>query len=371
MSTSSDFHGSLNRDVNPDEAKRFSFSRSRARGLQKAVDAAYIAQQLSIFLPAVIAQRALRGVSGMSAKPPEPEQLEKLHGRLRALLQQDLANVHEGLYPQSLLFQFPMGEYVKRIPELVRDLPNVYARRREGAYRDLPDAAADYPPYFRRTFHWQTDGYLSRRSARLYDVGVEFLFAGTADVMRRQVIPPITRFLSERRSKDPKAKRARLLDVACGTGRTLAQIHLAHPDVRLFGMDLSPYYLHESRQTLRDVDDVSLVADNAEQMPFRDGSFDIVSCVYLFHELPKNARRNVMREMRRVLAPGGLLVIEDSAQWSESADLGFSLERFPQEFHEPFYQDYLKDPLEDALTECGFEVQAVEGHFVAKVVVAR
>jgi hypothetical protein len=31
----------------------------------------------------------------------------------------------------------------------------------------------------------------------------------------------------------------------------------------------------------------------------------------------------------------------------------------------------LKDPLEDALKECGFEVQSVESHFVAKVVVAR
>jgi ubiquinone/menaquinone biosynthesis C-methylase UbiE len=347
------------------------FTRTRAYGRQKAVDAAYLAQQLSVFVPSALAQRALRGVSGMTGPKPTTEQLTKLHGRLRALLQRDLANVHEGLYPESLLFQFPISEYLKRVPELMRDLPNVYARRRGGDYRDLPDIKSEYPPYFRRTFHWQTDGYLSRRSARLYDIGVEFLFGGTADVMRRQVIPPITRFLNERAAKNPDAKSARLLDVACGTGRTLAQLHLAHPNVRLFGMDLSPFYLHEARQTLRDVDDVSLVADNAEQMPFRDASFDILTNVYLFHELPKNARRNVLKEMRRVLAPGGLLVIEDSAQWSESAEVGFSLERFPQEFHEPFYQDYLKDPLEEALKECGFEVQSVESHFVAKVVVAR
>ena len=134
------------------------FTRTRAYGRQKAVDAAYLAQQLSVFVPSALAQRALRGVSGMTGPKPTTEQLTKLHGRLRALLQRDLANVHEGLYPESLLFQFPISEYLKRVPELMRDLPNVYARRRGGDYRDLPDIKSEYPPYFRRTFHWQTDG---------------------------------------------------------------------------------------------------------------------------------------------------------------------------------------------------------------------
>ena len=57
-----------------------------------------------------------------------------------------------------------------------------------------------YPAYYRRTFHWQTDGYFTEHSAEVYELGVELLFRGTADVMRRQIIPPVTRFIRTIRS---------------------------------------------------------------------------------------------------------------------------------------------------------------------------
>src|SRR5690606_15975129 len=142
-----------------------------------------------------------------------------------------------------------------------------------------------YPPYYQRNFHWQTDGYLSRRSAAIYDLGVEWLFLGTADIMRRQIIPPITRFVAER--GDP---RARLCDVGCGTGRTLAQIAAAHPKLRLFGIDISPYYLTAARELLADQPDASFLVENAETLPLQDDTFDIVTSVFVFHELPKDAR---------------------------------------------------------------------------------
>ena len=44
---------------------------------------------------------------------------------------------------------------------------------------------------------------------------------------------------------------------------------------------------------------------------------------------------------------------------------------FPRDFHEPFYEDYLDDDLATRLGEIGFEVELVEPHLVAKVVVAR
>ena len=63
---------------------------------------------------------------------------------------------------------------------------------------------------------------------------------------------------------------------------------------------------------LAEIPDASLVTDNAERMPFGDGLFDAVTSVFLFHELPAKAQRNVLREIARVLRPGGLLVICDS-----------------------------------------------------------
>ena len=90
----------------------------------------------------------------------------------------------------------------------------------------------------------------------------------------------------------------------------------------------------------------------------------------MFHELPRNARRNVVREMFRVLKPGGLVVLEDSAQISESPELEGVLRGFPAEFHEPFYADYLEDDLGALLAEVGFSAQRTEPVLVAKVVTA-
>jgi ubiquinone/menaquinone biosynthesis C-methylase UbiE len=167
------------------------------------------------------------------------------------------------------------------------------------------------------------------------------------------------------------ADHLRLLDVACGTGRTLHQLAQAHPALRLYGVDLSPAYVRVARERLDHLAEVALAVENAEHLPYADRTFDLLTSVYLFHELPRNARRNVAREMFRVIRPGGLVVIEDSAQLSESADLSTALRAFPGEFHEPFYNDYLEDDLAEILREVGFVVEATEPQFVAKVVTAR
>jgi ubiquinone/menaquinone biosynthesis C-methylase UbiE len=292
-----------------------------------------------------------------------------LRDRIRALYDRDLDNVRRGLYPKELLFQIPTRDYARALPRLLIDTPAIVRRKKRGAYQDVP--AVDrvrFPAYYRRNFHWQTDGYLSARSADLYDLGVELLFRGTADVMRRQVIPPITRFLAEQQLAPG---RVRLLDVGCGTGRTLRQLAVAHPEVRFHGVDLSPYYVQAARRLLADVPEVSLAVENGEALPYADAAFDVATSVYLFHELPRNARRNVIGELWRVLRPGGLLVIEDSCQPADSPELAGVLAHFPTEFHEPFYRDYLADDLAASLTARGFLVTSVEPILVAKIVVAR
>ena len=69
-----------------------------------------------------------------------------------------------------------------------------------------------------------------------------------------------------------------------------------------------------AREQLRRVPEVSLVAENAEQLPYRDAYFDVVTSTYLFRELPRRARRGVMGELHRVLRPGGLLVLGNRVQ---------------------------------------------------------
>jgi ubiquinone/menaquinone biosynthesis C-methylase UbiE len=328
--------------------------------------AAYRMQQKGMLYNCLLGHRVLRFVARKPVTITAEAQRD-VEVRYEALLARDLRNVEEGLYPKSLLFQFPFFDYIKSVPWLALDVPRTLRRMRLGNYRDFPRSVDvdRYPPYFRRNFHWQTDGYFSKRSAEIYDIGVELLFLGTADVMRRMVIPPVSRLVATH------GDDLRLLDVGCGTGRMLHQFAIAHPRLRYYGLDLSPYYLQHARRLLSSVEHLSLVADNAEAMPFREGFFDAVVSVHMFHELPPEARRNVYRDMYRVLRPGGLLVIEDSGQLSESGELAFFLGRFSKEFHEPFHAGYLGDDIGAALAEQGFERVVTEAHFVSKVVIAR
>jgi ubiquinone/menaquinone biosynthesis C-methylase UbiE len=326
---------------------------------------AYQAQQAAVRWSMVAAHAGLRAFVRRKRVPTQQD-LTELRRRLQALHERDLENVERGAYPRELLFQLPVREYLATVPELGAEVLRMVQRARRGKARDFEEGTdlSRYPEYFRRNFHWQSDGYLSRRSAELYDFGVEFLFLGTADVMRRQVIPPISSFLAA----SPGEKR--ILDVACGTGRMLHQLSRAHPHHRYFGVDLSPFYIERARELLRGRS-VSLLVDNAEAMPLKDQSFDVILSVFLFHELPWRARKNVLREMRRLVAPSGLVVIEDAAQLRDAPELRVFLENFGQEMNEPFFSGYLGEPLEMDLAEAGFRVESVEPAFLSKVVVAR
>lgn len=327
---------------------------------------AYRSQHLSFLINATVLQEAARIMTRTPRPKIDAGQLRAVLRRRDELHARDLANVDAGMYPRELLFDVPVRQYMRALPQLVRDTPNVVRRMRRGDYKDIPVVDKQrYPAYYRRTFHWQTDGYFSEHSAEVYELGVELLFRGTADVMRRQVIPPITQYARQH------GERLRVLDIGCGTGRTLHQISLAHPAMQLHGVDLSPAYIRAARQRLHAVPELTLAVENGEALPWSDATFDIVTSTYLFHELPRNARRNVVREMLRVVKPGGLLVIEDSAQLSESGEIAAALRQFPLDFHEPFYADYLEDDLAALVGEVGFQDAATETHLVAKVVIAR
>src|SRR5688572_28548588 len=259
---------------------------------------AYLGQHQSLRGSAALVQRVVRRIVLGREPPVSGASLRDLSRRFERLLARDFANAQAGAYPMSLLFQIPIKSYARAIPRLLADLPRVVRRMKRGNFRDLPADVdlSQYPAYYRRTFHWQSDGYLSRRSAELYDIGVELLFGGTAYVMRRQIIPPIVEH-ARRLDRTPK-----ILDVACGTGRALEQLRRALPQAGFSAVDLSPWYVDAVRERMPGVD---ARVGNAEALPWPDASFDVVFSVFLFHELPRAARRQVWAEMRRVLRPGG------------------------------------------------------------------
>ncbi len=99
----------------------------------------------------------------------------------------------------------------------------------------------------------------------------------------------------------------RVLEVAVGTGRNLPH-YAAGTD--LTGVDLSPAMLRLARERARELSmDVPLIEARAGDLPFPDGSFDTVVCVLALCCIPDD--RAAIAEMRRVLRPGGTLLLLD------------------------------------------------------------
>ncbi len=100
--------------------------------------------------------------------------------------------------------------------------------------------------------------------------------------------------------------RGRVLDLACGTCDLALELLRQRPDARVVGADLSRAMLGLARRKLAH-DPIRLVNAPAEALPFRDGSFDAVTIGFGIRNVPDY--RLGLREMLRVLRPGGRVVI--------------------------------------------------------------
>ncbi len=101
----------------------------------------------------------------------------------------------------------------------------------------------------------------------------------------------------------------RFLDVGCGNGPYLAWSS-RRDFAAVVGMDLSPRILSEARKRVQHEgrpEIVRLVAADAAALPFADASFDLLLSSQLIEHVP--ADQAALREMRRVMQPGGSLVI--------------------------------------------------------------
>ncbi|MBW4501426.1 MAG: class I SAM-dependent methyltransferase [Scytonema hyalinum WJT4-NPBG1] len=311
--------------------------------------------------------------SQQQTKPIPTEILPKLQQRLNNLLEVDWQDAERGVYPTSVLFDNPWEEFFRYYPVVWLDLPQIWERANQKKYQQFSSNVdiEGYPSYYVQNFHHQTDGYLSELSANLYDLQVELLFGGSADPMRRRILAPLKEGLKV--FNDVPPRQIRILDVACGTGRTLKLIRAALSQASLFGTDLSPTYLRKANELLSQLPGElpQLLQANAEELPYLDNYFHAVTSVFLFHELPAAARQQVIEQCYRVTKPGGIFIICDSIQMSDSPEMEPLMENFHETFHEPYYKHYTADDLVERLEKAGFENIDMQVHFMSKYLIAR
>ena len=282
--------------------------------------------------------------------------------------EEDFLAIQKGLYRKPYdMFEASRQRsplyYAPQTVRFVREAVGALTRRKRQAEEDkqiwLGASTELYPDYYLNNFHYQTDGWFSAESAATYEVSTETLFLGRQDAMQRTALPVLLEH-----SKRIRGRPMRVLEIACGTGRfmTFCRDNLPR-DAEYTAIDLSPFYLEKARENdnewrrLRrdsNIAPAQLIQTKAENLPFQAEKFDAVLCVYLFHELPREIRSQVVQEMSRVVKPGGVVILTDSLQKGDRPVLDKNIGNF-QNMNEPFYTDYIEDYLPDHFARAGLK----------------
>jgi ubiquinone/menaquinone biosynthesis C-methylase UbiE len=141
-----------------------------------------------------------------------------------------------------------------------------------------------------------------------------------------------------------------VLDIGCGTG-TLAIRATGHvgPTGSVSGIDASPEMIARAQAKARKAGvTVDFKRAVVEALPFADAQFDAVLSTLMLHHLPPALRQQCAREIRRVLKPGGRVVIVDfGARGAET-----------KTFWGHFHAQRRVEPAEiiSVLTEAGFTI---------------
>ena len=169
------------------------------------------------------------------------------------------------------------------------------------------------------------------------------------------------KYAAARRARRGTPPVRRVVDLGCGTGPSARALAAAWPEASVTALDTSEEMLRVARLTTprtagpslghRWTQNVDFRRANAERTGLEANGYDVVSVQFVLHEAPRDGRRAILAEARRLLAPGGALLLLDLARgYAPSAQMLAG---------EPYVEGYLRH-IEEDVRDAGFEDVTVE-----------
>ncbi len=237
-----------------------------------------------------------------------------------------------------------------------RNQPTDFAPEWEADLAQLRNDDLAYPDYYLKPFHAYAEGNLGWDPAMEAEVAAKAVHAriwpeedAQGDIRLRKSYHDVVKAnLAE--------APATIVDLGCSVGLSTFSLQQTFPEAQITGIDLSPYFVaiaqYRGQQRHATIQWKHAAAENTG-LPA--AAYDLVSACLVFHELPRTAAREILREGRRLLKPGGHFTLMDmnpaSPIYASMPPYILTLLKST----EPYLDDYFSFDLFQAFEDAGFE----------------
>lgn len=246
--------------------------------------------------------------------------------------------------------------------------------RLDGVSSPATSANFTAPDYIRQAdIHCQPGGYLLDRNATdigaglLYEMGGNIYALGQNIGSKDSKAQRIINFLKEE-CADLKPKR--ILELGCSAGAQSTYYPTGYPGSEVVAVDIAPAVLRYAKARADALQSpVKFVLADAADLPFEDGSFDLIVSHNMLHETAVDHQPEIMKECYRVLRTGGICLHQDVAVQTRNLPpfVQFLSEWQKENNGEPFWLDYANADIPALMEQAGFETAKVAAHYLEQL----
>ncbi len=208
--------------------------------------------------------------------------------------------------------------------------------------------------------HCQPGGYHSEFAqddaspGMVYDRAVHLYAMGQMGPYNDDMGASIVAWLKQ---QHPQFKPRRILDLGCSVGHSTVPYAWAFPQAEVHAVDVAAPMLRYAHARAEDLGArIHFSQQNAENMNFRDGQFDLIVSHILLHETSDKAIRNIIGECHRLLAAGGMMLHAETPPYKDmDAFDAFMLDWDTRNNNEPFWARSHEIDLRTLSTDAGFD----------------
>lgn len=253
---------------------------------------------------------------------------------------------------QEMMWRRTRESFAANEKEILEELD---AAEKKGPGKLIYDPNFHVPDYARMEIHLQPGGYTDdplggivfHYGGKVFYQGIDNQNEHHIDFVNLCQVP-----------EDGKVDK--ILDVACSLGQCTTNLKRRFPDAEVWGLDVAlPLLRYAHKCAVDDGVDVNFIQGLSEDTKFEDEEFDMVLAYILFHEVPVPVMKQTIKEMFRVLRPGGVFNIFEfpNAKQELPPSERFLIDYDSRNNCEPYSPAFVNSDFRQIIMDAGFTIE--------------